>query len=90
MGEQYLDNLQKGDRIRNVKTGKVYEIINYQWSFCPICVQLPHMQFCEKSKDPASPHYRFYEIQNVDTGQTFQVSGVKWDENYKNGTITEA
>jgi hypothetical protein len=90
MGDRSIDNLQIGDCIRNVKTGKVYQIINYQWSFCPICVRLPHMKFCEKSKDPASPHYRFYEIQNVDTGKIFQVSGSKWDENYKNGTITEA
>jgi len=75
-----VTNLQVGDYIENVESRQKFEIIEYQWSFCSICTQLPFMVWCAKSKDKSSAHYRFYRIKNVRTGQEHEVDGAYMDK----------
>jgi len=70
-----ITNIQVGDRIENVRTKELFEVTEYQWTFCADCTKLPWMVFCPKSKDPSHIHYRYYRIRNVRSGQEHEVSG---------------
>lgn len=69
-----------GDLLVSKKTQDTYEVIDYQWSFCSICTQLPINEYCDKSKDPASAHYRRYTLRNTRTGKEFNIAGYRLDE----------
>jgi hypothetical protein len=69
-----------GDLLLSKKTQDTYEVVEYQWSFCSVCVRLPHNQYCDKSKDPASPHYRRFTLRNTRTGKVFNIAGHRLDE----------
>ena len=69
-----------GDLLVSKKTQDTYEVIDYQWSFCSVCTQLPINKYCEKSKDPASALYRRYTRRNTRTGKEFNIAGYRLDE----------
>ena len=68
-------NIQVGDYIENQETKERFKIIEYQWTFCKECSKLPFMEFCEKSRDRTSVHYRYYVIENINTKKQHEISG---------------
>jgi hypothetical protein len=72
-----------GDLLISKKTQDTYEVVDHQWSFCSVCVQMPHNEYCEKSKDPASAHYRRFTLRNTRTGKEFNIAGHRLDEAVK-------
>ena len=80
MGRGSITNLQQGDYVENSETGAIYRVVYYQWSFCPECSKARHAKRCEKSNDPASPHYRYYRLRDIKNSKDFLVSGKTLDE----------
>lgn len=82
-----ITNVQVGDYLHNVDTLEDYVIKEYQWTFCKDCTALGFMEWCAKSEDPSSVHYRYYVIVNVRTGKTYHVAGHKLDAAQRNGKV---
>lgn len=73
----------------NTHTLEVFEIVHYQWTFCSVCTSLPFMNWCDKSKDKMSMHYRYYTLRNIRTGKEHEVAGHLLDEAQRKGKMKE-
>ena len=80
MGRGSITNLHEGDYVQNNETGVIYRVVYYQWSFCKECSKKKWMQWCEKSNDPASPHYRYYRLRNIKNSNDYDVPGKNLDQ----------
>lgn len=80
MGRRSITNLHEGDYIQNYETGETYRVVYYQWSFCPECSAPRRATWCDKSNDPASPHYRYFRLRNIKNSKDFLVPGKNLDE----------
>lgn len=80
MGRGSITNVQEGDYILNKETGVIYRIVYYQWSFCSECSKKKTFEWCDKSNDETSPHYRYYRLRNIKNSNDYIVPGKNLDQ----------
>jgi len=80
MGRGSITNLQEGDYVLNKETEAIYRVVYYQWSFCSECSKKKTTEWCEKSNDKTSAHYRYYRLRNIKDSNDYIVPGKNLDQ----------